>query len=149
MTQDLRLIISDKSSVVSTHPVNAQRVVDACTACGAAVKAVHVARDLGVDHSVRSYRRLGITQARFIKARSRLRQITGLAKITRTAVRLVRSAAYSQAFLGIEMRGLAPSAVIRFSSLVASATGIHHPGRCATTAILLSTGRHLLQEVTG
>ena len=75
-----------------------------------------------------------------------MRHIGRLAKVTHRATRLIRSAAYSVAFWGHEIKGMPPSTIVRLASSVAFATGITHPGRCATTAIALGVGRHPLIE---
>jgi ribonuclease HI len=98
------------------------------------------ARDLGIDASCGSKRRLPVQRARLGKVKLRIRRLKQVVRVAKEAGRLTWVGAEKQASWGHQGLGFSPAKLTGLRSQLLGATGLRRQGGCATTAYQLAAG---------
>ena len=139
-TKKLKLILSPKSTIVSSSVGISKRVSVELASYGIEIQWSTFARDLGVNFTGGRTRVTSIVKDRLNKAKRRNVKVTNLARSVRGARKLFNSGVYPQATWGHECVGLSDSMSLSLRRMAANATGIKPHGRCTTTVIFMSYG---------
>ena len=98
---------------------------------------MEVARDLGVDATVATRRRVATARVRFAKGLARAGVIKSLLKSSSKAARLINTGAKPQLTWGRQGKGMVPTTVRRLKAALGVCSGIRRFGGCTTTDLQL------------
>ena len=133
--QDNHFDLSTKSLVISNSEEVAEAVRTAVVQANAPMQVVTIAKDLGIDLTSNTRRRIPQARERIRKAARRHDRIIKL-HAKRPQVRVWRGAALPQAQYGLISSGLAPSTRLRLRGQLATHAG-WRPGMCSTSLLEL------------
>jgi len=136
----LKLTLSSKGCIVTSCPKLSKLLRKELLSYGLEYQVETGARDLGVTHTSGATRPIQISKSRFLKAKSRVKKINSLAKISRMSRKLFSGSAYSAASWGHQAAAFSEECILKLERQAASASGITEQGRCRCLALLVTYG---------
>ena len=132
--------VSPKSQILASDPKLAKEVQALLSAKGIHLKLGDVGRDLGVDATCATKRRVPTQKVRFAKGVARAKAVRKLLKTKSKARPLVNTGAKPQLIWGHQAKGMAPSTVVKLKATLAVCSCLRKSGGCTTTSLQMEGG---------